>query len=118
VATPNIYRPGAAGLAVVPVAVAASDSFAVQPSGLYLYYLVNGGGSPDNVVIDDPNTPLPVGAAASTTFADVAQTVANGANRVFLVDAARHRDPTTGLVTVTHSFITSVTAVVFGPFSG
>lgn len=117
-ATPNIYRPGAAGVATTPVAVAASDSIPLPPSGLYLYVVENGGGSADTVVIQDRNTPAPPGSTAAASFADVSQSVAAGTRRTFLIDAARHRDPSTGNATVTHSFTTTVNATMYGPFSG
>lgn len=111
----NVYKPTEAGVAIVPVAVSAADTFPVGTSGEYELVVVNGGGSPDNVAIDDPTTPLPAGAAASTTFADVAQAVANGTNKAFRVPAGRFGNA--GVVNVTHSFITTVTAYVLGPFN-
>jgi hypothetical protein len=112
----NVYKPNEVGSVVVPVAVSASDTFAVQPTGKYVLVVINAGGSPDNVVIDDPVTPLPAGAAASGTFADIAQAVANGTTKAFQIEAARHAAG--GVVTVTNSFITTVTAYVLGPFAG
>jgi hypothetical protein len=114
-ATYNVGSPTPSGVVVAPIAVSASDTFPVQQGGKYVLVVRNGGGSPDTVVVDDPNTALPTGAAPSSTFADISKSVVNATEQAFLIDANRHRDPVTGLVTVTHSFITTVTAVVYGP---
>jgi hypothetical protein len=111
----NVYKPNEVGLAVVPVAVSAADTIAVQPNGKYVLVVNNAGGSPDTVVIDDPNTVVPLGAAASSTFADISQAVAAGTLKAFAFDAARHGAG--GVVNITNSFITTVTAYVLGPFT-
>jgi hypothetical protein len=93
------------------VAVAATDTINVSqmgPNGCYLEVL-NGGGSPDNVTISDAGvTP----AGSPLTGGTFPQTVTNGTNRVFHI-RREQVNPTTGNVTVTHSFITSVTCKLY-----
>jgi hypothetical protein len=113
-----VYTPVAPGFAKAhtPIAVSATDTIPVQSSGRYLLIVRNAGGTVDNVSIDDPNTTVPPGSAASSTFADVIGTVPITTGEMsWILDAARHRDAATGNITVTHSFITTVTAVVIGP---
>lgn len=114
-ATYPVYKPNEVGAVVAPVAVSASDTFPVLPSGKYVIVIINAGGSPDNITIDDPTTPVPLGGPASSTFADITQTVTNATTKAFMIEAARHGAG--GLVTVTNSFITTVTAYVLGPFA-
>jgi hypothetical protein len=97
--------PSRTGTAVTGAAVAASDTIAVSilgSNGAYLEIL-NGGGSPDNMTISDASTTTTGAAAASN-----APSVTNGTNKIFTI-LPRMADPTTGFVTITHSFITSVT---------
>jgi len=92
-------------------AVAATDTIAeavMGPLGVYLE-VINGGGSPDNVTISDAGlTP----AGSPLTGGTFPQTVTNGTNRVFFI-ARSQLHPSTRLVTITHSFITSVTCKVY-----
>lgn len=101
-------RPTASGVAWSPAAVSASDTIAAADLGDRGAYLViiNGGGSSDNVVVSDSGV-TPAGNAASTP----ANAVANGASEVMYI-SPRAVNPTTGVVTVTHSFTTSVTYVL------
>jgi hypothetical protein len=86
-------------------AVAASDTIArsvMGPKGVYLE-IINGGGSTDNITISDSGS-----TSSGNSPGTVAGSVANGASKVFYI----HPDqvnPSTGNVTVTHSFTTSVT---------
>lgn len=86
-------------------AVAATDTIArsvMGPKGVYLE-IINGGGSSDSITISDAGS-TPSGNSPGT----VAASVSNGASKVFYI----HPDqaaPSTGLVTITHSFTTSVT---------
>jgi hypothetical protein len=94
-----------------PVAVAATDTIALTqlgPNGAYLE-IANGGGSPDNVTISDAGvTP----AGSPLTGGTFPQTVTNGTSRIFHI-RREQVNPTTGLVTITHSFITSVTCKLY-----
>lgn len=99
------FTPVRLGTVSAGAAVAATDTIAsalLGTRGAYLEIL-NGGGSPDNMTISDAgNTP------AGTPGGTYAATVTNGTNKEFFI-APSQADPATGLVTITHSFTTSVT---------
>lgn len=100
--------PTSAGVVWTPAAVSASDTINATQLGALGAYLViiNGGGSSDTVTITDAGrTPANTGAAAYTNA------VANGTTEVMYL-SPRLADPNTGLVTVTHSFTTSVTYIL------
>lgn len=101
-------RPTAAGVVWTPAAVSASDTIAAGDLGSLGAYLViiNGGGSPDNVTVSDAGN-TPAGNPATTT----ANAVANGTTEVMYI-SPNGVNPSTGLKTVAHSFITSVTYVL------
>lgn len=101
-------RPTAAGVAWTPAAVSASDTISSSDLGSLGAYLVivNGGGSPDNVTVSDSGL-TPAGNAATTA----ANAVTNGTTEVMYI-SPRAVNPSTGVVTVTHSFTTSVTCVL------
>lgn len=101
-------RPTAAGVAWSPAAVSASDTISASDLGLLGAYLViiNGGGSPDNVTVSDSGS-TPAGNAATTP----ANAVTNGTTEVMYI-SPKAVNPSTGVVTVTHSFTTSVTYVL------
>lgn len=85
--------------------VSASDTIAqalLGPRGGYLE-VINAGGSPDTVVISDAGL-TPAGNAA-TAATDV---VTAGTSQIFLISPTQV-NPTTLVITVTHSFTTSVT---------
>lgn len=105
--------PSIAAVAPTYVAVAASDTIDGTAGGRLLLHIKNAGASPDNVVIDDPNTALPVGGSLAETARDVAFTVTNAQERMILIDVARFTNQVTGLITITHSFTTSVTIGIF-----
>jgi hypothetical protein len=86
---------------MVPAAVSASDTIAADPSGLILE-IVNGGASPDTVTIVDPGT-TPAGSAGTSPT----QVVAAGTRREFRLGPQFAN--TSGIITVTHSFTTTVT---------
>jgi hypothetical protein len=93
------------GVAVAGAAVAASDTIAQSLMGSRgcILEILNGGGSPDTVAISDAGlTP------AGSTATNPGSSVTNGTNKVFLVLQAQV-NPSTQLVTVTHSFTTTVT---------
>jgi hypothetical protein len=100
--------PAAAGSAWSPAAVSASDTIAAADLGTLGAYLVivNGGGSPDNVSVLDPN--LDVMGNAGTV---VANAVANATTEVMYI-SPKAVNPSTNVATVTHSFTTSVTCVL------
>lgn len=88
-------------------AVSASDT--IQPDGndnLFLH-VKNGGGSPDTVTVVIPGVYLGVNIADLTVSVP-----ATTGDRMIAIPAAA-MDPATGLITVTHSFTTSVTQGLF-----
>lgn len=101
-------RPTAAGVAWSPAAVSASDTISASDLGSLGAYLViiNGGASPDNVTVSDSGLTA-AGNAATTT----ANAVANGTTEVMYI-SPRAVNLSTGVVTVTHSFTTTVTCVL------
>lgn len=101
-------RPTAAGVAWSPAAVSASDTISAADLGSLGAYLVviNGGGSPDTVTVSDSGlTPAGNTATAGTNA------VTNATTEVMYI-SPRAVNPTTGVVTVTHTFTTSVTCVL------
>lgn len=94
-----------AGLLAAPAAVAASDTISGDsvPQGGLLYRVINGGGSPDSVEVSDGGT-TPAGNPGDTT----AVTVTNGTTKTILI-TRNNIVASTNLVTITHSFTTSVT---------
>jgi hypothetical protein len=103
----TVQVPTAAGITPAYNAVSASDTFAATTGHAYLLHVKNAGGSPDTVVIDDPNSADPGAAVAFNP--DQSVSVTNGQERFILIQPARSKNVTTGLVTITHSFTTSVT---------
>jgi hypothetical protein len=91
-----------------PAAVSASDTVAqsvLGPNGALLS-VNNGGGSSDTITISDAGaTPAgnPLASGAITGL-----TVANGTSKVFRL-YPNQVNPATGLITITHSFTTTVT---------
>lgn len=100
--------PVATGTTWTGAAVAASDTISSSILGARGAYLVviNGGGSPDNVTVSDSSF-TPGGNAATTA----AVAVTNGTTKAIFISPAKV-NPATGVVTVTHSFTTSVTYVL------
>lgn len=101
-------RPTAAGVAYTPAAVSSSDTISSSDLGSLGAYLIviNGGGSPDTVTVSDSGlTPAGNAATAGTNV------VANGVTEVMYI-SPRAVNPSTGDVTVAHSFTTSVTYVL------
>lgn len=100
--------PTAVGTPYVPAAVSASDTInQTQLGNLGAYLLViNGGGSPDTVAISDSGV-TPAGNAGTAS----GSAVTNGTNEAFYINP-RAVNATTGNVTVTHSFTTSVTCIL------
>lgn len=87
------------------LAVGSTDTIArsvMGPKGVYLE-IINGNASPDAMTISDAST-TPTGAAAAAN----APSVTNGASKIFHIKPDQV-NPATGLVTITHSVITTVT---------
>jgi hypothetical protein len=91
------------GTLMVPAPVSASDTFVSDPSGLILE-VINGGASPDTVTVLDPGT-TPAG--TGSLGGGQSQSVTNGTRREFVIGPQFANS--SGIITVTHSFITSVT---------
>lgn len=101
-------QPTAAGVAWTPAAVSSSDTIAASILGQLGAYLViiNGGASPDNITVSDGGF-SPAGNAGTA----LANTVTNGTTEVMYI-SPRSVNLSTGVVTVTHSFTTTVTYVL------
>lgn len=98
-----------AGATPAPTAVASSDTIAsgqFGPNGVVLR-VINAGGSPDTVTIVDP-TKSALGSAATSPTVSVPAT--SGIREIFIPTSAI--DPSSGVATVQHSFVTSVTCEV------
>jgi hypothetical protein len=91
-----------------PAAVAASDTISANDLGVNGAYLIiiNGGASSDTVTITDPGT-----TAAGSSATNPTNAVANGTTEVMRI-SPRFVNPSTNLVTVTHSYTTTVTYVL------
>lgn len=100
--------PTAAGVVYTGAAVAASDTIASSILGTLGAYLVviNGGGSSDTVTISDSGLTPAGNAATAGTVA-----VANGVTKAIYI-SPKAVNPSTGVVTIAHSFTTSVTYVL------
>ena len=94
------------GTLMVPVAVAATDTITADPGGLILE-VINGGGSPDTVTVQDPGF-TPAGTASLGGGQSVS--VAAATRREFRLGPQFANS--SGVITVTHSFTTSVTCVL------
>ena len=99
--------PALAGTTTSGAAVAASDTIAGSVMGARGAYLeiINGGGSSDTVTISDHGT-TPAGNALASN--QISASVANATSKIFWIKRDQ-LNPATQLVTVTHSFTTSVT---------
>ena len=105
--------PSNAGTASTGTAVSSSDTIAqsiMGPNGATLE-IINAGASTDNILISDSGK-TPSGNAlnvnAGANGATISASVAAGASKVFDLSNLQV-DPTTNLITITHSFTTSVT---------
>lgn len=97
--------PSRTGVATSGAAVAASDTISTALLGSRGVFLeiINGNASPDSMTISDV-TVTPSGAAAAAN----APSVTNATSKIFKI-LPNQADPTTGLVTVTHSVTSTVT---------
>lgn len=89
------------GTLMVPAAVSASDTINADPRGVILE-VINGGASPDTVTVVDPGL-----TAAGSSATNPSASVAAGARREFFLGPQFQNS--SGIITVTHSFTTSVT---------
>lgn len=96
-----------------PITASAADRFLADASAKYLIHVKNGGGSPSVCTVNDPNTPLPAGAAASSTFADVPISVAAAGEQVFLITSPGRFIAADGHIDLAFAPITSVTYQIF-----
>ena len=87
-------------------AVAASDTVQADPSGLILV-VKNAGGSIDTVTVTDPGTTPSGSAATNPTFPVPATT----GERMYKLPSSLANS--SGIITISHSFTTSVTCAVF-----
>ena len=106
----TVQVPTATGITPSYAAASASDTFTPTTGHAYLLHVINAGGSSDTVQVDDPNSALE---GAASFNPDLSVAVPNGQQRMILIQPARFRNTTTGLITITHSFTTSVTVGVF-----
>jgi hypothetical protein len=95
-----------AGLAPVYSAVSASDTIADISPGMFLH-VKNVGGSPDTVTFDDAGSTPGGNSPADPTVSVPATT---GDRMVYIVPS--YVSAATGLITITHSFTTSVTCAL------
>lgn len=95
-----------AGTTPAYVAVAASDTITAD-TDLFLH-VKNAGGSPDTVTLVDAGI-TPAGSAATSPTVSVPATTGD---RMIAIPQ-QLVNPATGLITITHSFTTSVTCSVF-----
>jgi hypothetical protein len=97
--------PARTGTTTSGAAVAASDTIAAAILGSRGAYLeiINGNASPDSMTISDASLTT-TGAAATAN----APSVTNATSKIFFI-SPKQADPTTGLVTITHSVTTTVT---------
>jgi hypothetical protein len=109
-ATLTVQLPTVAGIVPTYTAAAASDKFVPAGARNHILHVKNGGGSTDNVVINDPTSTNPGSATAYDP--DVTVAVAAGAEKVIILHPSRFAD-SNGEIVYTHSFTTSVTAAVF-----
>jgi hypothetical protein len=95
-----------AGLAPSYSAVSASDTIQVDSVGMFLH-VKNAGGTQDIVTLDDSGVTAGGSAATDPT---VTVPITTGDRMIYL--PPQFTNSATGLVTVTHSFTTSVTCAV------
>lgn len=113
----TLLNPATAGLPVTPVANAAdATGNYVVPTGDMVIRIANGGGTPVNVVLDDPTTPTPEGTSPGAPFPDVTIAVPNAGSRYIVLNSRRRKrftNATNGRVSWTYSATpTSVTVEV------
>jgi hypothetical protein len=114
-ATYTVQTVTEAGVVPTYTGVSASDTFTPATADLdkpHILHVKNAGGSPDSVVIDDPNS-LSNAAGATSYNPDLTVSVTNATERFIRLATARRYLQSNGTIAVTNSFTTSVTAAVF-----
>lgn len=103
--------PTVAGVTTTGTAVSASDTIdsgTLGSQGCYIE-VINAGGSPDTVTISDYGSTAAGSQLPSNSFT---ASVAAGASKIFWLQQGQI-NPATGLITIAHSFTTSVTCKVY-----
>lgn len=96
------------GTVITYSAVSASDTITANPAYRYIYHVINGNASPDTCTVVVPGSDIFLQAKP-----DIAVTVTNATNKFILLDNQGFlADPTTGLITITHSVTATVTAAL------
>lgn len=107
----TVITPTVGGVASTGTAVSASDTIdsgSLGSQGAYIE-VINAGASPDTVTISDYGSTAAGSQLPSNSFTSA---VANGTSKIFWVQQSQV-NPATGLVTIAHSFTTSVTCKVY-----
>ena len=93
------------------VTFSVSDTFVARRDATYLFVLIKGAGSTENVTLDDPTSVAPDGATAFNP--DAVMSVPVSSTKSFWVrNIGRFMNPSTGVVTVTSSGVT-LTGYIF-----
>lgn len=100
-----LTTPVRGGTVTAGAAVASTDTISRDKLGSrgVLLEIINGNASSDSMTISDAST-----TAEGTAAAALAPSVTNATSKIFKITPAM-ADPTTGLVTVTHSVTSTVT---------
>jgi type IV secretory pathway VirB9-like protein len=107
VAALTAFTPLTTGVVNAGAAVAASDTIdaaTLGSNGVFLE-IINGNASPDTVTIKDFGT---TAAGNALTTNQYTKSVVNATSQIFIIKPSQV-DPTTGLVTITHSVTATVT---------
>ena len=104
-----------AGAPTTNNATAGPDTFVAQPFGKYKLRFANTGGAPVTVTADDPVSQNPGNATQFNPDVALAVVPATNGIRESYIDAARFRDPATGLVTLSYSVTPTMTIQIDGP---
>lgn len=107
----TVITPVVTGVSSAGTAVSASDTIdsgSLGSQGCYIE-VINGGGSTDTVTISDYGS-TPSGNQLSSNSYTVAVTA--GASKIIWIQASQV-NPATGLVTLAHSFTTTVTCKLY-----
>ena len=104
-----------AGAPTTNACTAGPDTFAAQPFGKYKLRFANTGGAPVTPTIDDPVSQNPGNATAFNPDVPIGAVPATTGIRETYIDAARFRDPVTGLVSISYSVTPTMTVQIDGP---
>lgn len=100
-----LTAPARTGTVTSGAAVASSDTISRDKLGSrgVLLEIINGNASPDVVTVSDAST-----TAEGAPAAAISKSVTNATSQIFKITPAQ-ADPTTGLVTITHTVTATVT---------